>query len=110
MPTRVREKVDWAHPQFSQARRTDRCAALGRSLFEILVVDRLGNARVQALNDQRRADRFMSGGFERTNHIGDVLGNGCKESVVTLLNGLITCDEIVPTWSPGATGRHASGQ
>ena len=87
---------------------TDQCAALSTSLFEFLAFDRRSNARVQAFNDRCRADRSVSGGFERTNNIGDILCNGCKEFVVTLLDGMVACYEIVPT-CPGTAGCRAIG-
>ena len=88
-----------------------RSVALAMANFGVatLAFGRRGNARVQAFNDRRCADRSMSGGFEGTNNIGDILGNGCKKFVVALLNGMVARYEIVPT-CPGTTGRRAIGQ
>ena len=60
---------------------------------EILAFNRIGNGRVQ---HQRRAERFVNGGFEGANDFGDVLGDGCKQLVVTSLDSIITRYDVVP--------------
>ena len=59
---------------------------------ELLAFGRFGNARVED-----RPDRFRNGGFEGTNDVGDLLGNGRKQRVVSPLDGMIACYDIVPT-------------
>src|ERR1700730_13851440 len=59
---------------------------MAEGVRKIRAFGRLGNGRVEDLNAQRRADRFMNGGFAGTNDVGDLLGNGRKQRVVTLLD------------------------